>query len=162
MLVSGVVLGILAGVAFRRSWRPLSSLSIRLVPVLAVALALRALAPTLPALGLAMYVAAMIGTVVVAGANWRMPGATLVMIGGILNLLVVLANSGMPVEIGALEAARAEMPTDLLHVVAADSTVARPLADMIPIPLLRSVYSIGDLGIAAGGFLIPFAAFMRR
>lgn len=162
MLVSGVALGVLAGLVFRRSWRPLSRLSVRLLPLLILAIGLRAVAPALPAFGLAVYVAAMTGTVVVALANWRLPGAALIALGGLLNLAVVLANAGMPVEPSALVAARADMPIDRLHVIAADFTVARPLADAIPVALFRSVYSIGDFGIAIGGFLIPFVALVRR
>ena len=162
MLVSGVLLGVLTGFAIRRTWAPLSRISVRFLPLLFVALGLRALAPALPPIGLAMYELAMVGTIGVAVVNWRLPGAVLILLGGVLNLIVVLANGGMPVDMAALAAAGAGMPADSLHLVAGDSTLARPLADVIPIPLFRSVYSVGDLGIVAGGFLIPVSAFLRR
>ena len=162
MLVSGVLLGVLTGVALRRTWVPLARISVRFLPLLLVALGLRALAPALPPLGLAMYELAMVGTIAVAIANWRLPGAALILFGGLLNLIVVSTNGGMPVDMGALAAAGGAMPTDSLHLVAGDSTLLRPLADVIPIALFRSAYSVGDFAIAAGGFLIPLAASLRR
>jgi hypothetical protein len=36
------------------------------------------------------------------------------------------------------------------------------LADVIPVPLARAVYSIGDFCIALGGFLVPFVLLIRR
>lgn len=162
MLASGVVLGVLIGFSIRRTWRPLAAMSIRLLPLLVVAVGLRLLAPALPPLGLAMYELAMAATITVALANWRLPGAALILVGAVLNLTVVIANGGMPVDTAALAAAGAAMTNDLLHLVSSDSTLARPLADVIPIALFRSVYSVGDVGIALGGFVIPFWAFLRR
>lgn len=162
MLVSGVLLGVLTGVAIRRTWVPLSRISVRFLPLLLIALGLRAVAPAVPSIGLSMYELAMVGTIAVAIANWRLPGAILILLGGVLNLLVVFSNGGMPVDVAALAAAGAGTPTDSLHVVAGDLTWARLLADVIPIPLFRSVYSVGDLSIVAGGFLIPVWAFLRR
>lgn len=162
MLVSGVLLGVITGVAIRRTWMPLSRISVRFLPLLLVALGLRALAPALPPFGLAMYELAMTGTIAVAIANWRLPGAVLILLGGLLNLIVVFTNGGMPVDMGALAAAGGGIPTDSLHLVAGDSTLLRPLADVIPIAVFRSAYSVGDFGIVAGGFLIPLSAFLRR
>ena len=162
MLVSGALLGILIGVSIRRTWLPLSTMSVRLLPLLFIAIGLRVLASAWPSIGLAMYELAMAGTVTVAVANWRLPGAVLILVGGVLNLIVVFANGGMPVDMAALAAAGAGAPDDLLHLVSGDSTLVRPLADVIPIALFRSVYSVGDVGIAVGGFVIPLWAFLRR
>lgn len=162
MLVSGVLLGVLTGAVIRRTWAPLTRISVRFLPLLVITLGLRALAPALPPVGLAMYEFAIVGTIAVAVANWRLPGAVLILLGGVLNLIVVFANGGMPVDVAALAAAGAADPTDALHLIAGDSTLARPLADVIPLPLFRSVYSVGDLSIAAGGFMIPVWAFLRR
>jgi hypothetical protein len=104
----------------------------------------------------------MAATVVAAVANWRLPGAALIAAGGLLNLVAVLANGGMPVEATALSIAGTDMPIDKLHVIAGGYTVARPLVDAIPVAVVRSVYSIGDIGIAIGGFLVPFVAFIKR
>jgi len=162
MLVSGAVLGVLIGLSIRRTWLPLFAMSVRLLPLLVLAIGLRVLAPALPPLGLAMYELAMAATITVAVANWRLPGAILILVGGVLNLMVVIANGGMPVDMAALAVAGAGMTNDALHVVSGDSTLAKPLADVIPIALFRSVYSVGDVSIAVGGFVIPFWAFLRR
>lgn len=162
MLASGFALGILAGVAWRRSLKPLTALSIRFLPLLIVSLAARALASVPSPIGFDLYVSAFLGTLMVAVANLRLPGAALIATGGALNLAVVLANSGMPVDPGALLAAHASMPTDALHVVVTSQTVGRPIADVIAVSVFRSVYSLGDIFIAFGGFIIPFAAYVRR
>jgi hypothetical protein len=85
-----------------------------------------------------------------------------VALGGVLNLAVVLLNHGMPVDPGALAAASASMPTDALHVTVTGATVLVSLADVIPVSLAHAVYSVGDVCIALGGFLVPFVLLIRR
>ena len=82
--------------------------------------------------------------------------------GGCLNLAVVVLNRGMPVDPGALAIAGVQIPRDALHVVLDAGTRLAFLADAIPIGLVRSVYSVGDIFIAIGGFLVPFAILTRR
>src|SRR6266542_906490 len=149
MLVSGAVLGLIAGLAIARSWRPLLGINLRWLPLLLVALIARAVAP-------------LAGTSATAFANVRLPGVVLVAVGGALNLLPVLANGGMPVDAGALAVAGATMPNDLLHLPMTSATLFSPLADVIPVSPLRSVYSVGDVCIAIGGFLLPFVLLIRR
>ena len=162
MLASGVILGVVAGLAVGRSWRPLGAVQIRWLPLLIAGLVARAVAPLLPAIAFPIYVFALAGTAVGAAANIRLTGAALVALGGALNLAVVLANHGMPVDAGALAAAAATMPADALHVAAGDATLLKALADVIPVPIAHAVYSVGDVCIAAGGFLVPFVLLIRR
>lgn len=162
MLASGVLLGLIAGLAFGRSWRPLAAVEIRWFPVVIVSLVARAAASFAGPIGFPLYVLALAGTAASAAANVRLRGAVLVAIGGALNLAVVLLNHGMPVDLGAVAAAGASMPTDALHVVASDSTILRPLADVIAVGIARAVYSAGDVLIALGGFLVPFVLLIRR
>ena len=162
MLASGVILGVVAGLAIGRHWTRLTTVRIRWLPVLIAALLVRAAAPFLPVIAFPLYVFALAGTTAGAIANARMSGALLVAIGGGLNLVVVLANHGMPVDVGAVAVAASSMPTDALHVVLTEATVLKPLADVIPVPLAHSVYSVGDFCIALGGFIVPFVLLIRR
>ncbi|HLZ47683.1 MAG TPA: DUF5317 family protein [Candidatus Limnocylindria bacterium] len=162
MLASGVLLGLIAGLAVGRRWRPLATVEIRWLPVLIGSLVARALASFVGPIAFPLYVLALGGTVASAAANVRLTGAVLVAIGGGLNLLVVLLNQGMPVDLGAVAAAAATMPTDRLHVVASEVTVLRPLADVIPVGIAHAVYSVGDFVIALGGFVVPFVLLVRR
>lgn len=162
MLASGVVLGLIAGFVLGRSWRPLSATHVRWIPLLLIGFASRGVAPALPAAAFALYVFALVSTTLVAAVNVRIVGTALIAIGGALNLAVVALNGGMPVDAGAVIAAGATMPTDALHVTLGDATRLSLLGDVIAVPLIRSVYSIGDFCIALGGFLVPFVLLVRR
>lgn len=162
MLVSGLVLGIAAGLAVRRSWRPFFQARIRWLPLLFGSLLIRGVASFLGEAGYPLYLAALAGTAVAAAANYRLVGAMFVAFGGCLNLAVVALNRGMPVDPGALAIVGGEMPRDALHVVLDASTRLAFLADTIPVGVVRSVYSVGDIFIAIGGFLVPFAILLRR
>lgn len=162
MLVSGALLGTVLGVLIGRSWRPLLEAEIKLFPVLLGSLLLRVIAPFAGGLAYLLYVVALGLTVIAAGANSRMAGAILVALGGALNLGVVLANRGMPVDPGAVAVAGTRMPSDALHVPLTSSSVFGAFADVIPVWLVHNVYSAGDLVIAIGGFLVPFMLLSRR
>jgi hypothetical protein len=162
MLASGAILGVIAGLAVGRTWRPLAVVQIRWFPLLIAGLLARAVAPLLPTVAFPLYVFALAATAVSAAANVRLTGAALVAFGGALNLAVVLLNHGMPVDAGAVAAAAASMPTDALHVVLTDATLLAPLADVIPVSVVHAVYSVGDACIAVGGFLVPFVLLIRR
>jgi len=162
MLASGAILGVVAGLALGRSWRPLAEVQIRWFPLLIAGLLARAAAPLVPTVAFPLYVFALAATAVNAAANVRLTGAALVAFGGGLNLAVVLVNHGMPVDAGAVAAAAASMPTDVLHVMRTNATLLTPLADIIPVSIAHAVYSIGDVWIALGGFLVPFVLLIRR
>jgi len=162
MLLSGVLLGIVAGIVIGRDWRRLATLEIRWLPVLVVALGLRAIASLTPTSSFPLYVASITLVAVVGLINWRLPGAVLVMIGSILNLSVTLANGAMPIDPDALGAAGATMPHDGLHRPLDEYTRLALLADIVPWAIVRAVYSFGDFFIALGGFLVPFAKLTRR
>jgi uncharacterized protein DUF5317 len=162
MLASGALLGLVAGLAIGRSWRPLAVVQIQWFPLLIGALIARSIAPFVPAIAFPLYLFALAGTAVSAAANLRLAGAVLVAFGGALNLAVVLLNHGMPVDAGAVAAAAASMPTDALHVMATNATLLAALADVIPVSIAHAVYSVGDVCIAVGGFLVPFVLLIRR
>ena len=156
MLVSGVVAGVAAGIAFGGDWRRLATFSLRLWPLLAVAAGLRILGAVIPVAPLEVYLAGLAGVAIVALANWRIPGAALIAVGTALNVLVTVVNSGMPYDAAVTLGVGAALPTDTLHVILGPETQLRFLSDIIPVGVVRGVYSVGDFLIAIGGFLIPF------
>lgn len=162
MLASGLVLGVLAGLAVGRSFRNFSGLRVRWLPLLIAALAARAVAPFFAALALPIYVFSLAGTAAAAAANRELPGALLIAAGGALNLAVVLLNGGMPIDPAALTVAGAASPTDSLHVAWSAGIHLSVLADVIPVAPVRSVYSIGDFLVAIGGFLIPYMVLSKK
>lgn len=162
MLASGVVFGMIAGLAIGRTWRRLAAVQVRWFPLLLAGLVVRAAASFVPVIAFPLYVFALASTAASAAANIRLTGALLVALGGALNLVVVLLNHGMPVDAGAVAAAAASMPVDALHVSLTEATILAPLADVIPVPIAHAVYSAGDFCIALGGFLVPFVLLIRR
>ena len=162
MLASAVALGLAAGLVIRRDWRPLLHAQIRWLPLLIASLVTRVVASLIGDAGYAIYVGALTATTVAAAVNYRLPGAMLIAFGGALNLIVVLLNGGMPVDPIAVSGVGTQMPRDALHVALHANTRLPALADVIPVAIARSVYSIGDILIAAGGFLVPFSISIRR
>jgi MFS family permease len=156
MLVSGVALGIAAGIAFGGEWRRLSTFTLYLWPLLVVGAGLRLLGELVPTSPLAVYFIGLLCVALVAARNWRLPGAALISIGTFSNVLVVLLNNGMPVDLTVAAAINALPPENGLYVVLGPNTIFPFLADIIPVGIVPSVYSVGDFLIAFGGFLIPF------
>jgi hypothetical protein len=99
-------------------------------------------------------------------ANRWIPGASVMAIGLLLNLLVVAVNGGMPVRASAVERAGGD-PAVLIaaddakhHVMDADD-ILWPLADVIPIPApARLVISFGDV-VLYGGIAYSIVQIMR-
>lgn len=162
MLASGPILGVVAGWALRGDIRRLARIRLEWPWLLAAALILRVAAGAAGELAAPLYVLAFCGITLVAIRNRDLPGMPLIAAGAILNLIVVVANAGMPVDAGALAAAGARMPDDALHVEMSEATSLAILADRIPMPVLRSVYSVGDVLLTAGGFWLPFAGMLRK
>ncbi|HEV8669513.1 MAG TPA: MFS transporter [Candidatus Limnocylindria bacterium] len=158
MLLSGVALGIAAGIAFGGEWRRLSTFTLYLWPVLVVGAGLRLIGYLIPASPLAVYFIGLLCIAVVAARNWRLPGAALISVGTFANVLVVLLNNGMPYDARIATEIHALPPANGLYVELASNTILPFLGDIIPvaIPIIPSVYSVGDFLIGFGGFLIPF------
>ncbi|MFA9445087.1 DUF5317 domain-containing protein [Egicoccus sp. AB-alg6-2] len=88
-------------------------------------------------------------------ANRHLPGLVLVAAGLAANALVMAANGAMPVSpeaIAALGIEGAEVPPGKHMLLDADTRLPW-LADIIPVPPIRSIISVGDLVLAAG--LVP-------
>ena len=91
----------------------------------------------------------------------------LMALGWILNLAVMAANSGMPVSADAMD--RSNLADVAVaeghlwkHVPLRSSTRLAPLGDVIPAPPLRSVLSIGDIGLGAGLAALIAVGMLRR
>lgn len=163
MLASAVALGVAAGWLFggRRIER-LAELRIRWWPLLAAAVILRAIAPFFGELSVIAYVLGFAGITAVALYERQLPGMSLIAAGATLNAIVVTANGGMPVDPVAVQAAGATMTNNRLHIELGPETRLPQLADVIPLALYRSVYSVGDVLLALGGFWLPLTWMRRR
>jgi hypothetical protein len=103
-----------------------------------------------------------------AVANIRTPGFVLVLVGVLLNLAVIAMNDGMPVSRSALVASGQAGTIDEL---ASGETVKHHLSgpgddlvflgDVIAVPALEQVISVGDVFVY-GGFVLVVALGMRR
>jgi DHA3 family macrolide efflux protein-like MFS transporter len=156
MLVSGVAAGIAAGIAFGGDWRRLSTFTLHLWPLLVIGAGLRLFGYLVPTSPLAVYFIGLLCVAVVAARNWRLPGAALISVGTFSNVVVVLLNSGMPYDVATATAINALPPENGLHIELGPGTIFPFLADIIPVGIASGMYSVGDVLIAFGGFLIPF------
>ncbi|MEO8632372.1 MAG: MFS transporter [Chloroflexota bacterium] len=156
MLASGVIAGIAAGIAFGGDWRRLSTFTLYLWPLLAIGAGLRIVGYLVPASPLVVYFVGLLCIAVVAARNWRLPGAALISVGTFSNVVVVALNGGMPVDMTVAAAIGALPPENGLHIALGPGATFPFLADIIPVGIARSMYSVGDFLIAFGGFLIPF------
>ena len=156
MLISAVAAGLLLGVLFGGHLRNMASLAIRWPWLLGLAIVLRLAAPLAPLVPLPFYLASFSAILVVVLVNRGIPGMPLIGIGALSNLAVVALNGGMPVDLGAVAVAGASAPHDPLHLTLDAGSRLGFLADVIPVALVRNVYSAGDILVAAGGFWLPF------
>jgi len=110
--------------------------------------------------GFLLLVAALATLLGIARANARLAGVPLLALGLLLNLLVVLANVGMPVAASTLERAgiRLEQPAphrpDAKHVLDTGDARLRPLGDRLAVRPLRTVTGYGTVIELAGLFLL--------
>lgn len=93
-------------------------------------------------------------------ANRRLPGAILIAAGLALNMIVIVANGAMPVSLSAAQAAGLDpsgagfLATAVKHRLMDSQTVFWFLGDWIPVPVIRTVVSIGDMILGIGIFLL--------
>ena len=91
-----------------------------------------------------------------ASAGGARRGYACVAVGYVLNMAAVLPNGGMPVSIAALrraggsERAFLQLPNLEKHIAAQDDAVMALLGDVVPIPALSAVISVGDIVILVG------------
>jgi Family of unknown function (DUF5317) len=131
-------------------------------------LALQALVVALPlrmiglplGFGVLLLLLALATLLGVARANGRLPGVPLLALGLLLNLIVVVANMGMPVPAATLERAgiSVEQPPparpDAKHVMERAGTRLGLLGDRLAVRPLRAVTGYGTVIELAGLFLL--------
>ena len=181
MLLAGIVLGLVAGLAAGGRLDNLLAVRLRwtLLIFAAVALRLGTEAALLRDVALAdelrmpLLAAAYGVLVVVLWANRRLPGIGLAMVGTALNATAILVNGGfMPVWDQALAAAGltpAEIGSSIHFVLGVQPLLdfllhAGPLGDVlpIPVPLFPNVLSVGDAILTAGLAFFVFASLQRE
>ena len=180
MLLAGIILGLVAGLAAGGHLDNLLAIRLRWPLLIFVALALRlgTEAALLRDVAIAdqlrvPLLATAYGTLVVAlWVNRTRPGIGLALVGTVLNATAILVNGGfMPVWDQALAAAgmtQADVLSPIHFVIPAVPLAeflrhAGPLGDVIavPLPLVRNVLSIGDVLLASGLAFFVFAGLQR-
>lgn len=112
----------------------------------------------------------LVSNVAVAGflvLNARIPGMLLIGLGLLLNSLVITANQAMPVSATAAARAGLEPPPvssdDIKHERLDSSTRLGWLGDVIAVPGLKEVLSLGDVVLALGvGRVVYMQSTERR
>lgn len=143
----------------------LGSVSLRAPALVVVSLAAQLGSGLLdPGLGrTAALVGSQLALLAFAGANRVLPGVGLVALGTLLNGAVVAVNGAMPVDRRALLAV-ARQPYEIgdgPHRLLEPGDPLPWLADVIALPVLRTIVSVGDVVLAAGiGILV--LSLMRR
>jgi hypothetical protein len=166
LLVAGA--GVAMGLARGGNLRALRQPGVRSLRLGLAALAVQALVVVLPlraiglplSLGAVLLLAALAVLLAVARANGRLPGMPLFALGLLLNLLVLLANVGMPVAASTLERAgiAVEQPApdrpDAKHVLDRGDARLGLLGDRLAVRPLRTVTAYGTVIELAGLFLL--------
>lgn len=162
MLVSGLLAGLVVGLAAGGNWRNLAKLDLKLWPALLAGVAARTAAPLLGGLALSASIAGLLLVAVVGIVNRAVSGAWVVGLGALLNSVVTVVNGGMPVDPGALALSGKAPPADGLHVILGPDTRLPFLADVLLIPVINNIYSVGDVVLAVGGFWMVFRLVRSR
>jgi DHA3 family macrolide efflux protein-like MFS transporter len=181
VLLAGIVIGLIAGVAAGGRLDNLLAVRLRATLLIFLALAIRLVTEAALVRGVELadqlrvpLLAAAYGILVAAlWVNRSRPGIGLALVGTALNATAILVNGGfMPVWDQALQAAQMT-PADILSpihfLLSADPPLqfllhAGPLGDVIaiPVPIIRNVLSIGDVLLATGLGFFVFASLLRE
>ena len=162
MLVSGLVAGFVLGLVSGGNWRNLAKLDLKLWPALLAGVAARTAAPLFGGLAVSASIAGLLLVGLVALVNRAISGAWLIGLGALLNSVVTFVNGGMPVDPVALALSGKAPPADGLHVILGPDTRLPLLADVLLIPVVNNIYSIGDVVLAIGGFWMVFRLVRSR
>jgi len=162
MLVSGLIAGLVLGLASGGNWRNLAKVDLTLLPALIAGVIARLAAPFLGGLALAASIVGLVLVAVVALANRSLPGVWLIASGALLNSTVTFINGGMPIDPGVLALSGKAPPSDGLHVILGPDTRLPFLADVLLIPVINNIYSFGDVLLAIGGFWMVFRLIKSR
>jgi hypothetical protein len=98
-------------------------------------------------------------------ANARLPGMLLAGLGLLMNLAVITTNGAMPVSTGAASVAGVEPPPEgaaFKHERMDAQTEVPWLGDVVPVPGLGEVWSLGDFLLALGIARLVYARMLTR
>jgi hypothetical protein len=167
-VIAGLSIGLLTGGSPGR----LGDLRIAWAPPIAFGLAVQLLlfsSPVGDALGPAapaVYVVSNAVVLVAVARNLAIPGMPLVLLGGISNLVAIVANGGyMPVSHDALVAIGRAARAGYTNNVQSESVVLQPLTDLIAMPAwvpMANIFSVGDALIGVGAAIAIVAAMHGR
>ncbi len=180
MLIGGILLGIVVGIAAGGSLGNLANIRLRRTSLLLFAVALRygtealltAGVPLVETLRLPLLTLSFAILLAALWTNRTYPGLSLAFVGVLLNAIVIVVNGGyMPVWEPSLIAAgfRPEDAATAIHVLMPATLDASfllrlgPLADVIPVPVayIQNVASVGDTFLGAGLAFFLFAGLVR-
>lgn len=152
MLMVTVAVGVMVGLV--RPHRARYGPPRAVVVVLAAAVSQVVSASVTGSLHAVLLVASVLLGLLWLGLQRRHLASGLVRVGACLNVVVVAANGGMPVDSGALEAVDrggVDVSQGFLykHVAMTGDTRLAWLGDLIPVPFQRNVVSVGDVLMAA-------------
>jgi hypothetical protein len=163
-----VVVGVAAGYAAGGSLRNLVATRFRALWLLWAAAAAQ-FADVIPAARTGVFVATFavaVGWLAINALQWPpvLRFSTLaVAVGGLLNCVVIAANGRMPYSTWA--ASKAGLGVGLQtarNVAATHATRLLPIGDVIPVPSLHAVFSIGDMLICLGIATMIIGAMRNR
>lgn len=168
-ILAVVVLGLAIGLARGGSFATLGRARLRLVPLVFVGLLLQVLGLFgSRAVAVALTVVASAAVLAFAAANMRVPGMLLIALGAMMNLTVVLANGGMPLDRDALGRAGldhllASGRPPAAYRVAGPDTRLRFLGDVLAMPPpVGRVYSPGDVVLWTGLLVVVQGLMLSR
>lgn len=161
VIIAAIILGLIAGGSLPR----LNDLELRgsglIFIALAAQLGLPAIGRLSPEAAPAVLVASFVLLLVALLVNEKTLAIMVMATGVFLNLVVIAANSGMPVKAESLPAAA----VDLVHIPISEATRLPWLGDIIiwPLPgVLSGLVSLGDLFLSAGVFMLIYEGMMYK
>jgi lipoprotein signal peptidase len=166
-LLLALLIGLLMGrspaslgrIHFRWAWLAMGSLAVQLL------IFSTPLGEVLGGLAPIGYIASTAAALLFVLANVQLPGLVMVAAGAASNLLAILANGGyMPTTAEALAAVGHKISTAYSNSTTAANVALAPLTDIFALPRqlpVANVFSIGDVLIGVGVFVLVLAA-MRR
>ena len=167
-VVAGLLIGLLTGGSASRlgdlriAWAPLIALGLVVQLLLFSSPIGDALGPAAPA----VYVVSNAVVLIAVARNLAIPGFVLVLVGGISNLVAIVANGGyMPVSHDALVAIGRGAREGYSNNAQSDSVVLAPLTDLFAMPAwvpMANIFSVGDVLIGVGAAIAVVAAMHGR
>ena len=167
-VLAGLAIGLLTGGSAAR----LGDLHVRWAPLIALGTAVQVLlfvSPLGDAIGPAapvVYVGSNVAVLVAVWRNLAIPGLPLVFVGGVANLVAIVANRGfMPVSPEALIAIGRASRDGYSNNRVVDDVVLGPLTDLFAMPSwipMANIFSIGDVLIGVGAAMAVLAAMHGR